>query len=162
MVDEKTFLRHLNDAYALENQIVETLERHLKDAKDVPDVAQAIQGHIDVTKKQAETVKGCIEQLRGDVSGMKSNMASMMGAAQGMMPDVHGEALLTNAKAEYTTEHFEMACYTALIAMSNALGHADVSEKLQQIMNEEVEMANWLIKNIPVIATKYTGGTDDK
>ncbi|MBB6118601.1 DUF892 family protein [Nocardiopsis algeriensis] len=139
----------LNDAYAMEKSMEETLERHAKDAKGAPDVQTRIERHIEETRLQAEIVKGCIEGLGGKVSGTKSALAGFSGAVQGMMNKASSDTMVKNSLSDYAAEHFEIASYKALIEAARDLGEETVAQKLTQILHQEEEMARFLEQKLP-------------
>ncbi|MFD6951507.1 hypothetical protein A6A08_12190 [Nocardiopsis sp. TSRI0078] len=143
------FISWLNDAYAMEKSLEETLERHAKDAEGEPEVHARITRHIDETRSQAETVKGCIESLGGSVSKVKSALSGMMGAAQGMANKPAGDTMVKNALADYAAEHFEIASYRALIESAHALGEEQIALKLTSILHQEEDMARFLEEKLP-------------
>ncbi|MFC7878760.1 ferritin-like domain-containing protein [Isoptericola sp. NPDC057391] len=139
----------LNDAYAMEQALEETLVRHAKDAEDDPEVRSRIEQHVQETRRQAQTVEGCIEALGGSVSGAKSAFGSMFGAMQGMANRPMGDTMLKNALADYAAEHFEIACYRALIDACQSIGEDDVASRLTVILQEEEAMARFLEEKLP-------------
>jgi ferritin-like metal-binding protein YciE len=139
----------LNDAYSMEKSLEETLERHAKDAESDPEVHARITRHIEETREQAETVKGCIESLGGSVSKVKSALAGMMGSVQGMANKPAGDTMVKNALADYSAEHFEIASYRALIEGARALGEEQIALKLTAILHQEEDMARFLEQKLP-------------
>lgn len=151
----KNLVSWLNDAYAMEVEIVKILESHKKAAEDYPEVEEKIEEHIEITKKQAERVKKCIEKLGENTSGVKSAMATMMGMVAGPPTGLFDDAVIKNSALEYATENFEIAVYRVLIAAADELGHDDIVEVCQQNMQEEEEMAEWLDENMDSLVQSY-------
>ncbi|WP_017571462.1 ferritin-like domain-containing protein [Nocardiopsis halotolerans] len=149
MNSREQFLDWLNDAYSMEKSLEETLERHAKDAEGDPEVHARITRHIEETRGQAETVKGCIESLGGSVSGVKSALAGMMGAVQGMANRPAGDTMVKNAITDYAAEHFEIASYRALIDTAHELGEEQIALKLTSILHQEEDMARFLEEKLP-------------
>ena len=139
----------LNDAHSMELALVETLERHAKDAEGDPEVKSRIEQHIEETRRQAETVAGCIESLDGKVSAAKGVFGKMFGAMQGMANRPMPDTMVKNALADYAAEHFEIASYRALIEACQKAGEKDVANKLKGILKEEEAMAKFLEKKLP-------------
>src|SRR3712207_2094844 len=106
----------LNDAHAMELSIAQVLANHAQDAKDHPQLQTRLQEHLEQTRRHADLVKGCLERLGGSVSGVKTGMATVMGTVQGMATALAKDDLVKNALHDYGTEHFEIACYTSLLA----------------------------------------------
>ncbi|MEU0492449.1 ferritin-like domain-containing protein [Nocardiopsis sp. NPDC006139] len=149
MTSRERLIDWLNDAYAMERSLEETLERHLKDAEGEPEVHARIQRHLEETRRQAETVESCVQSLGGKVSKVKSVFAEMMGAVQGMANKPAKDTLVKNSLADYAAEHFEIACYKALIVAARELGEVGIAERLTGILREEEAMARFLEEKLP-------------
>ncbi|RKS05127.1 ferritin-like metal-binding protein YciE [Nocardiopsis sp. Huas11] len=140
----------LNDAYAMEKALEDVLERHAKDAKDHPDVHERIVRHIEETRGQAETVRGCIESLGGSPSVAKNTFADVLGAMQGVVTKPAKDTMVKNALADFATEQFEIACYRALIHSARVLGEEEIALKLTGILRQEEDMAAFLEEKLPI------------
>lgn len=138
----------LNDAYSMEKALEEVLQRHAKDAEGNAVVHERVTRHIEETRRQAETVKGCIERLGGSMSRGKSAFATFFGAGQGMMNKPLQDTMVKNAIADYAAEHFEIASYRALIKTAEELGETDIAAELQQILRQEEDMARFLEQHL--------------
>ncbi len=154
MTHHELVVAWLNDAHSMELGIAQVLERHAAAAADHPQIQAGLQKHLEETRQHAELVKGCVERLGGETSAMKSGMASVMGAVQGMTTKVASDELLKNALHDYGTEHFEIACYTSLIAAAEATGDRETAQVAQQILRQEQMMADSLARQIPVITSE--------
>lgn len=139
----------LNDAHAMEKALEEVLERHAKDAEGDAEVQPRIERHVEETRRQAETVRGCIESLGGKVSGGKETFGKMFGAMQGMANRPMADTMVKNAIADYAAEHFEIASYRALIDACRQIGEEDVAIRLTEILREEEAMAQFLEQKLP-------------
>lgn len=157
MNQHETMLAWLKDAYAMENSIAETLERHKEDAKDYPDVKTAIEKHLEETKQQAVRVKKCIEEFGGEVSAIKKVGSAIMGAVAGMANKTSGDAIIKNALSEYSTEYFEIASYTCIKTAAKNMGHDQVVLLCEEIIAEEQKTADWIESNLPELTKKYLG-----
>lgn len=151
MAHNEFLVTWLKDAYAMEKGIAESLERQVELAKDHPTVQTGIQQHLDATNRHAETVKECLESLDESPSGVKSAMASIGGMVQGMAPGAAKDDLLKAAMQDYSAEHMEIASYRSLILSATELGHADIAQKCQTILEDEQAMALWLEESMPML-----------
>ena len=151
MTQQDLVLGWLNDAYAMERSITQVLQRHVKDAEDQPEIQARLQQHLEATERHAELVKGCVERLGGDTSKLKSGMAQVMGAVQGMSTSVAKDELVKNALQDYSTEHMEIASYQSLIAGARQLGDTETASVCEQILQDEEAMQAWLREQIPTI-----------
>ena len=108
-----------------------------------------LQRHLEQTRRHAELVKGCVERMGGETSGVKSGMASVMGTVQGMTTKLAKDELIKNTLHDYGTEHFEIACYTSLIAAAENLGDQETVRACQEILRDDQAMADFLFQQIP-------------
>lgn len=159
--EREILISWLSDAYSMEKSIVEVLKDHSKDASDYPEVQSKIQEHLKLTESQAERVKQCIEKLGGDVSGLKTEMLKMMGVISDLPTKFEEDKLIRNAIAEFATENFEMASYNAIATAARELEEEDVADICEEIIDEELEMAEWLDENIPALTELLLGDEVD-
>lgn len=147
----------LDDAYSMERALEKVLEQHAKDAEGNAEVHERVTRHIEETRRQAETVKGCVEELGGSVSRPKKAFANFFGAGQGMMNKPLQDTMVKNAIADYAAEHFEIASYRALIDAAEQLGESQVAEKLRPILRQEQDMARFLEQHLPPAVHEQLG-----
>ncbi|HSH82089.1 MAG TPA: DUF892 family protein, partial [Herpetosiphonaceae bacterium] len=127
MAHNELYLAWLNDAYGLEQSLVQTLERHVKDAKDHPQIEARLQQHLEETRRHADLVESCIVRLGSSTSSIKSGMSTIMGVVQGISTGPAKDELIKNALADYSAEHFEIASYTSLISAAQSLGDLETA-----------------------------------
>ncbi|MBE1876061.1 DUF892 family protein [Myceligenerans pegani] len=149
MTSREKIIDWLNDAHAMELALEENLTRHAKDAEGDAVVQARIEQHVEETRRQAETVRGCIETLGGELSAGKDLFAKMFGAMQGMANRPMADTMVKNAIADYAAEHFEIACYRALIDACEEIDAQDVAVRLTEILREEEAMAKFLEQKLP-------------
>jgi ferritin-like metal-binding protein YciE len=150
MAHKELVIVWLNDAHAMELGIAQVLERHAEEAKDHPQMQAGLQRHLEQTRRHAELVKECVERMGGETSGIKTGMASVMGAVQGMTTKLAKDELIKNTLHDYGTEHFEIACYTSLIAAAENLGDQETARVCAEILRDEQAMADFLFQQIPL------------
>lgn len=150
---KERFLAWLNDAYGMEKALEEVLERHASDAEGNATVQSRLREHLNETRQQADTVRGCIESLGGTVSGSKEFFAKLTGSLQGMANRPASDTMVKNALADYAAEHFEIASYRALITTAEELQERDIVIKLEQILRQEEAMAEFLADQLPHAVT---------
>ena len=141
----------LNDAYGMENALIEILGHQIKDAKDSAHVRLKLEQHLDQTRQHAQMVKDCIERLGGHTSTVKTGMAKLFGQMQALSTGAAKDEMLKNALADFAAENFEVASYTALVTAAQALNDLQTAQVCQQILQEEEEMARWLQQNLPTL-----------
>jgi ferritin-like metal-binding protein YciE len=147
--DKEIVVDWLNSAYAMEKGLVPILENHAKDADRHPNVRARIEQHVEETRRHADLVKGCLEQLGEEPSRLKSAVSGRMGKVQSVAPGPFKDEEVKNALSDYATEHFEIAAYRALSEAARAIGEEGIATTCEQICREEQEMANFLEQNLP-------------
>src|SRR5215210_2524955 len=150
-----TLATWLKDAYAMEQGIVEILERQIEQMDDMPDAQEKIVQHLELTKTQADRVRACVERLGDDVSHVKSGLANFLGAVQGMSTVMANDKIVKNAMANYAIEHFEIASYLINAAAARELGYEDIANVCETIIAEEQDMADWLKMQFPVVTRQH-------
>lgn len=151
MTGTDTLIAWLNDAYGMENSLMQILEHQIKDAESYPQVQTMLQQHLEETRQHADTVKGCIQQLGGDTSALKTGMATIFGKIQALSTGAASDEMVKNALADYAAECFEVASYRALIAGASEAGEAQVATACRQILEQDQAMADWIIQNLPTL-----------
>jgi ferritin-like metal-binding protein YciE len=151
-VDEelrKKLITYLEDAYALENEIVRVLDGHIKDAAKHPDVQQMIQQHLDETKQHRQRMEQCLDAYGKKPSAVKGAGTSVLGGLMGAMSGGRTDTLAKNARDEYVTEHMEIAAYEMLITTASAAGDQQTVQACEANLRDEVRMAKLLERNLP-------------
>jgi ferritin-like metal-binding protein YciE len=160
-------VQYLNEAYGLEKRLETALEAH---------VAMTTQGaykkrlrqHLTETKRHGREVKKRVKQLGGTAVTIDApGPASVTGAAQAVLSGAQKAAALAqgplhairgtgeeekqlkNAKTEYASESEEIASYTAIETLAEALGDRETQRLARTIRREEERMRSYLEKEIP-------------
>ena len=150
-----TLATWLKDAYAMEQGIVEILERQIGQMDDMPDAKEKVRQHLELTKTHADRVRSCVERLGDDVSHVKSGLSNFLGAVQGMSTWMANDKIVKNAMANYAIEHFEIAAYMINAAAARELGYEDIANVCETISAEEQDMADWLKIQFPVVTRQH-------
>jgi ferritin-like metal-binding protein YciE len=152
---EETFMSWLRDAHAMEEQAEQVLSSLARRIDDYPELKSQIERHLEVTRKQAERLRGCIERRKGAPSAIKGTMAKMLGVAQGLSGLFVGDEVVKGVLATYTFEHMEIASYKILIAAADKLGDAETKKVLEESLREEEEMAKWLEQHFDPVTLQF-------
>ena len=158
-------VQYLNEAYGKEKQLETALQAHIGMTTRAP-YKKRLQQHLRETKSHAKELERRIKKLGGtpdalgDLPGPEAvtqTVANVAGkavaAAQGGIQALRGtgeaEKMLKNAKDEYHEEAEEIANYTAIEALANAVGDKDTAKIAKTIRRDEERMAGFLEKLIP-------------
>jgi len=143
MALQDVLIDELRDMYSAENQLVKALPKLAKGAKDAT-LKQLFKDHLEETKGQVLRLREVFEHLGKKPTGQHCN--GMEGVieegADALEKDEEGASFDAGlVGAALRTEHYEIAGYTACIAMAEQLELDDVVELLQANLDEEVAAA---------------------
>jgi ferritin-like metal-binding protein YciE len=156
MSDAREWLiQWLRDAHAMEEQAETMLSGQLSRLENYPELSRRIQQHLDETKMQASRLQTCLDRIGEGTSTMKDAGAKLMATAQSVSGVFAGDEVMKGSLASYTFEHMEIASYTILIAAANAAGEAEVAKVCEQNLQEEVDMAEWLMDNLETTTAMF-------
>jgi ferritin-like metal-binding protein YciE len=164
--DEK-LIQYLNEAYGKEKELETALQAHIS-MTTRPPYKKRLQQHLKETKAHARAVERRVKQLGGstesnlpapvaDAASTAQEVASKaVSAAKGPLHALRGtgesEKMLKNAKTEFSEEHEEIAMYTGIEALAEAVGDRETAKLARGIRREEERMASFLEKQIPTLA----------
>lgn len=147
--DREIVVDWLNSAYNMERSLIPVMENHAKDAERHPDVRARIERHVEETRRHADLVKGCLEQMGEKPSEIKGAFSGLMGRVQAVATGAFKDEEVKNALSDFATEQFEVAAYRALSEAARAIGEDGIAQTCEQIMAEEQGMADFLAQNLP-------------
>jgi ferritin-like metal-binding protein YciE len=166
-IRELKLIQYLNEAYGKERELETALQAHIKlTTRDA--YKKRLQAHLKETKGHARDVKARIKKLGGEASEIdlpgpdvvkevatsaQAVASKAVALAQGPLHALRGtsasEKQLKNAKTEYASEAEEIAMYTAIESLAEALSDAETAKLARRIRREEERMGTYLEKLIP-------------
>jgi ferritin-like metal-binding protein YciE len=166
-IRELKLIQYLNEAYGKERELETALQAHIKmTTRDA--YKKRLQAHLKETKGHAREVKARIKKLGGEASeidipgpevvkevatGAQAVASKALALAQGPLHALRGtsvaEKQLKNAKTEYANEAEEIAMYTAIESLADALSDDDTVKLARRIRRDEQRMGTYLEKLIP-------------
>lgn len=147
----------LNDAYGLEQSLIKNLEQQAKAAEKEgkTEIETKLREHLEQTKRHADLVEQCIEDLDGKVSLTKKVVGETSGFLQGVMKGMFDDGLVKSALESYAAENLEIASYQSIMAAAEKFGHEKTASVCADILADEEEMAAWLEEQIPLVTDEY-------
>ena len=155
----------LRDMYSAENRLVKALPKLAKGAKNAQ-LKALFTAHLEETKEQVLRLKQVFEILEEKPTGEHCN--GMEGVieegADALEKDEEGASFDSGiVGAALRTEHYEIAGYTAAIAMADTLGRRDVSALLTKNLNEEKQAAEKILAAAkPILQESANQPEEDK
>jgi ferritin-like metal-binding protein YciE len=164
---EAKLVQYLNEAFATEKRLETALQAHL--AMTIrPEYKKRLKEHLSETKRHAREVKAAIKRLGGVaetisapgpqpitdaaqavIGGAQKAVALAQGSLHALRGTGEEEKQLKNAKTEYASEAEEIATYTAIETLAEALGAKEIQRIARAIRRDEERMLAFLEKEIP-------------
>jgi len=147
-------VQYLNEAHAKEKELETSLQAHIG-MTTRPPYKKRLQQHLKETKDHARQLERRIKKLGGSTAKVPELASRGIALAKGPLHMVRGtgeeEKLLKNAKTEYSEEHHEIATYTAIEALAEAVGDNETAKLARSIRRDEERMAKYLEGLIPTL-----------
>jgi ferritin-like metal-binding protein YciE len=151
-------VQYLHEAHGKEKELETSLQAHIA-MTTRPAYKKRLQQHLKETKNHARQVERRIKKLGGasllQTATARGAEAVSRGTAlaKGPLHAVRGtgeeEMQLKNAITEHSEEGEEIARYTAIEALAEAVGDKETARLARTIRREEERMAAFLARQIP-------------
>jgi ferritin-like metal-binding protein YciE len=145
---KELFLVGLRNAYAMENQAQEMLERQAGRLEKYPEIKQMVDLHLEETKEQISRLDQCLKMFDESPSTVKNVAQSLIGNLAALAHTMADDEVLKNTFANNAFENFEIAAYRSLIALCDRAGAAKCKPLLTKTLREEEKMAAWVAANV--------------
>lgn len=161
---ETVLIDELKDLYNAENQLVKALPKMAKGASS-PELKELFTEHLEETKGQVERLKQIFELLGKRPSGklckgmeglVEEGKEQLESDEEGAVKDV------CIAGAALRVEHYEIAGYTAAIAIAEALGHDEIVELLTENLHEEEEASQKVMEQAEPLLEEAASGEEEE
>jgi ferritin-like metal-binding protein YciE len=135
------YIDQLRDLYDAENQIIDALPKLIEKSSN-PELKNALQQHLDVTRTQAQRIERICSSL--DIKPKGESCKGMKGVikegddlvSKGNSSGVIDASIIASAQR---VEHYEMAGYGTARTYAQQLGRTQDAQLLEQTLNEEKE-----------------------
>src|ERR1700727_47312 len=141
---QQLLVEELQDLYDAEKQLTRALPKVAK-ATTNEELGNAIREHLEVTKGHVQRLEQVFESLElkaksKPCSGMKGIIEESSETIEEKKGEESGEVLdVAIAGGARRVEHYEIAGYSAAIAMARELGHEEAAGLLEETLQEEQE-----------------------
>ena len=149
---QEKFVHALSVLYGAENQFLQAQRQMIEQGSD-EELKGLLRTHIDESVQQAENLKQVFSQMGQEMHAETSEAArGLISDAQRSIQEARAEAIRDTliADAQAKVEHFEIACYRALItgAVQMELGDEVVS-LLEENLQQEEHTAQMIEQSAP-------------
>ncbi len=154
---QEKFVHALSVLYGAENQFLQAQRQMLDQASD-EELKGLLQAHIDESVQQVENLEQVFSQMGQEVHDETSEAArGLISDAQRSLQEAQAEPIRDTliADAQAKVEHFEIACYRALIAGAVQMQLGDeVVSLLEQNLQQEEHTAQMIEQSAPQLVQK--------
>jgi ferritin-like metal-binding protein YciE len=136
---QKLFEAQVQDIYYAEKQLVDALPKMQKAARD-EDLAAAFADHLGETKQHVKRLERVFDLLDQKPKAEKCEAINgIIKEAEELMKDFKDEEALDAAliAGAQKAEHYEIATYGTLAAISDQLGLSEIGRELRATLKEE-------------------------
>lgn len=149
------FILGLRNAHAMEKQALSIMQPQISRLTHYPELSQRLKMHVSETEAQIDRLDTILDSLDESSSTIKDSFLSAVGsmAALGHVPA--GDEVLKNSFANLAFENYEIAAYTSLVTVARAAGQSDALRMLEQSLDEERRMAEWVAEHIPTVTETF-------
>lgn len=145
----------LRDAYAMERGMEVTLRKMADSDSHTPECREAAAQHLEETRQHAQTVEALLHSLGSDTSSVKTGLGIMTETVKGFGTSLAHDETVKDLLASYAMEHFEIACYRALIAAAEALDLTEVADACEDIIADEEQMGETILGALPDVVENH-------
>jgi ferritin-like metal-binding protein YciE len=157
IADEPRFfyITGLHNAHAMETQAIQLLTRQAERLEHYPELEAKLRQHLEESKLQRSRLEEVLQTLGEQQSALKEAVLGLGGNIAALAHTSASDEIIKNTLANYMFEHFEIAAYKSLIAMSEYLGHSAGGAAAHDSLREEEAMAAWIDARIGSTTTVF-------
>ena len=159
---QDVFLEELRDLYSAENQLVKALPKVAKSASN-PGLKAAFVNHLEETKGHVDRLKQVFQHLGKKPTGQHCNGMEGVVAEGKEAIESEEEGAVKDVQligAALRVEHYEIAGYTAAIAIAKTLGQKEIAALLTETLKEEQVTGKLLLTHSKPLLVE-AGSEDD-
>ncbi len=145
----------LRNMHALEMTAVELTQRQVERMENYPEMMARLKQHGQESEAQAQRLKSILERHGTSSSSVKNAALGVVGNVAAALHAPASDEILKNTFANFGFEHQEIAAYTSLIAMAEAVGDTASVPPLRQSLSEEQAMADFIGERIGTTTQRF-------
>lgn len=140
---EEKLVDYLQDAHALESNVLEMLQSLARTTPD-QELTTLFEQHMEETREHQHKLQTCLEGLGADTSTRKELQTVVGGMGKALVDMVRGDKAGKNGRDAYVSESLEIASYNLLERLATKAGHQEIAEVARQIRSDEERMRDAL------------------
>jgi ferritin-like metal-binding protein YciE len=131
------------------------MQPQLNRLEHYPELSQRLEAHIAETDGQIRRLDQILESVGERSSMFKDTLLSAFGSLAALGHVTAGDEVVKNSFANLAFENYEIAAYTSLITAARASGETGALPLLEQSLDEERRMADWVLENVPLVTERF-------
>lgn len=149
------YITGLQNLHALEAQAIQLCQRQVERLENYPEMRERLREHGEESRQQQQRVAEILHNLGTSPSTLKDIGTSIMGNLAAIGHAVAQDEVVKNSFANYAFEHYEIASYMGALTMAEAAGDTASPRLLEQSLNEERRMAQWIQDHLSPTLQRY-------
>ncbi|ORM62766.1 YciE/YciF family protein [Pantoea rodasii] len=154
MMRESVYLDWLRDAHAMELHSETLLKAAVQRLNDHPSMKMRITQYLEQIREQQQLVKDVLKSYDGSWSILKDTLGRMSAVGQAASDMLRDEMGVRIAVSGYVFCSYKVATYTTLVAAAEQADDSAGKNAFQRILQQEVQMADWLLLHLPEAANE--------
>src|SRR5690606_1167834 len=123
--------------------------------ENYPKLRTRIEQHLVETQGQKQLLEKALDRLGAQPSTLKDMGGKLMAFGQAVGGMTVSDEVIKGAMAGYVFEKLEIASYTVLIAAAKAAGDVETQKICEEILPQEIAMAQWLLEHLPELTQAF-------
>lgn len=157
MTDSKQdiVLEWLRDAHSKGQQARDLYQKEADRIRNYPEFQTRFNEYVEQSKKHQRLLEDAIERLGGKTSVIKDLGGKIMAWGQSLSGLPMSDEVVKGVMFCYTFQQMGIAAYRVLIVAAEEAGDLETKATCEQIMQEELNMADWIYSRIPELTLAY-------
>jgi len=149
------YLTGLRNQHAVETQAIGTIQNELPRMEPYPELHARMKQDHERSVTQAARLDDLLAKHGTAKSMVKEVVTGTVATVAGFAHITAGDEVLKNVLAAIGFKAYEIGSYKLLTTLAEAAGASADTAVLQQSMQEEQDMGDWLGSNLPGIVHAY-------
>lgn len=148
-------LEWLRDAHAKGQQSKDLYDKQADQMENYPELRPRFNEHAEKSRRHQELLEGAIERLGGSTSVVKDIGGKIMAWGQSLSGMAMSDEVIKGVMFCYAFQQMGIASYRILIAAATEAGDAETVRICEEIIQDDLDMAEWLYERMPEITQTY-------
>ena len=143
------YMTGLRNQHAVETQAIGTVKNELSRMEPYPELHARMQQEMERSVTQAARLDDLLAKHGSSKSAAKEAVTGAVATVAGFAHMAAADEVLKNVLAAVGFKAYEIGSYKVLLTLAEAAGATDDRAVLEQSMQEEQEMGDWLGSHLP-------------